>query len=112
MEHVTCDNYLNEDKKKQIDNFNKKLEDLLSDDNFQLDGDSEFDSMYLEDIDNDPVLNPSVMYAGIKLTAEDYRDMIVEEQPDEDNLDDDAINKYLNAELILSVGTNNKRWDM
>ena len=32
--------------------------------------------------------------------------MIVEEQPNEDDLDDDAIDKYLNVELIL----NNKRW--
>ena len=69
VEHVMHDDYLNEDKKKQIDNFNKKLEDLLSDDNFQLDGDSEFDSMYLEDIEYDPIFNPSVMYPGIELTA-------------------------------------------
>ena len=39
-----------EDKKKQVNNFNKKLEDLLNDDNFQLDSNGEFDSMYLEDI--------------------------------------------------------------
>ena len=61
VEHVTHDNYLNENKKKQIDNFKKKLEDLLSNDNFQLDGDSEFDSMYLEDIEDDPIFNPGIM---------------------------------------------------
>ena len=66
--------------------------------------------MYLEDINDNPIFNPSVMYPGIKLTAEDDGDMIVEEQPNEDDLDDDAIDKYLNTELILSVGTNNKRW--
>ena len=36
--------------------------------------------------------------------------MIVEEGPNRDYLDDDTINKYLNAELILSVGMNNERW--
>ena len=103
------DNYLNEDKKKQIDNFNKKLKDLLNDDNFQLDGNGEFDSMYLEDIKDDLLFNPSVVSPGIEPTAEDYGDMIVEEQPDQDDLDDDAINKYLNAK-ILGVGMNNERW--
>ena len=107
---VMHDNYLNKDKKKQIDNFNKKLNDLLNDDNFQLDGDNEFDSMYLKDIKDDPIFNPGVAYPGIKLTAEDYGDMIVEEWPNEDDLDDNAIDKYLNAELILSVGMNNERW--
>ena len=108
MDHITHDDYLNKDKKKQINNFNKILKDLLSNDNFQLDGNSEFDSMYLEDIEDDSIFNPGVMYPGIEPTVEDYGDMIVEEQPNEVDLDDDTIDKYLNMELILSVGTNNE----
>ena len=58
VEHVMHDNYLNEDKKQQIDNFKQKLNDLLHNNNVQLDGDREFDSMYLDNIEDDPVFNP------------------------------------------------------
>ena len=79
VEHVICDDYLNEDKKKQIKDFNKKLDNLLNDENLANDGDGKFDSMYPQDIDNDPVFNPSVTYPGVELMAEDYRDMITDE---------------------------------
>ena len=102
--------YLNEDKKKQIEDFNRKIDEVLNDENFTLDGDSKFDSMYLEDIDNDPVFNPSVTYQGIEPMATDYGDMITDKQPDEDGLNFRAIDKYLNAELIFGISTNDKRW--
>ena len=71
VEHVTCDDYLNEDRKQQINNFKQKLSDLLCADNFQLDGDGEFNSMYLDDIEDDPVFNPGVMYPGIEPPVEE-----------------------------------------
>ena len=71
VKHVICDDYLNKDKKKQIKDFNRKHDDLLNDQNFALDRDGEFDSMYLEDIENDPVFNPSDTYPGIEPMAED-----------------------------------------
>ena len=80
VEHVTCNNYLNEDKKLQIDNFKQKLNDLLREDNFQLDGNGEFDSMYLDDIEDDPIFNPGVMYPGIEPPVKDYGDMVVKEE--------------------------------
>ena len=58
VEHMMHDNYLNKDKKQQINNFNQKLSDLLCGNNFQLDGDGEFNSMYLNDIEDDPVFSP------------------------------------------------------
>ena len=58
VEHVTHDDYLNAKKKKQIDDFNTKLDDALNDANFQLDSNGKFDSMYLDDIDDDPKFNP------------------------------------------------------
>ena len=36
--------------------------------------------------------------------------VVKEEQPDEDELDNEVINKYLNAELIFGIGTNSKKW--
>ena len=79
MEHVTCKDYLNEAKKKEIDKFNETLNSLLDNRNFHIDGNGKFDSMYLDDIDDNPIFNPGVAYPGIKPTAEDYGDMIVEE---------------------------------
>jgi hypothetical protein len=38
---------------------------------------------------------------------DDYGDMAIGEMPDDD--DEEAIDKYLNIELILDVGTNNER---
>ena len=109
VEHVICDDYLNEDKKKEINNFNRKakLNDLLNVKNFMLKGNGKFQSMYLEDIDNNPVFNPSIAYPGVELTAEDYGDMVTKEWPDEDNLDNEVIEKYINVELIFGIGTNN-----
>ena len=80
VEHVMCNNYLNEDKKQQINNFKQKLSDLLHDNNFQLDDDGEFDSMYLDNIEDDPVFNPGVTYPGIEPPVKDYGDMVVEEE--------------------------------
>ncbi len=51
VEHVIHDDYLQEDIKKQIDDFNQKLEDALDDANFQVDGDGKYTSMYLNDIE-------------------------------------------------------------
>jgi hypothetical protein len=64
--------------------------------------------MYLDDIED--LLNDN---AGVRHeenttpNADEYGDMIIEERPDDD--DEEAIDKYLNAELILDVGTNNER---
>ena len=109
VEHVICDDYLNQDKIREINNFNWKLNNLLNNDNFMMEGDGKFQSMYLEDIDDDPMFNPGIAYPGLELPAEDYGDMVTKERPDKDNLDDEAINKYINVELIFGVGTNNER---
>jgi hypothetical protein len=65
--------------------------------------------MYLDDIDEDDNVypNPGVMREDDTTpTANEYDDMIVQEQLEDD--EEDAIDKYLNVELILGVGTNNK----
>jgi hypothetical protein len=108
VEHVTRDDYLKPETKKLIDEFTESLTERLDDTNFQVDGAGEFQSMYLVDIED--LLNDN---AGVRHeedttpNADEYGDMIVEERPDDD--DEEAIDKYLNAELILDVGTNNER---
>ena len=71
-------------------------------------GEGEFDSMCLDDIDNDA--NPGVIHADedhITPSAEDYGDMHTDERPEDD--DEEAIDKYLNVELIMNMGTNDER---
>ena len=107
VEHVTRDDYLQADKKKEIESFNSKLEERLDDANFMVEGEGEFDSMYLEDIDDDENAGIAHGDEDTTPTAEDYDDMHTDERPDAD--DEEAIDKYLNVELILNVGTNDER---
>ena len=53
VEHVIRDDYLQEDKRKEIDDFNLRLEASLDDANFLVDGEGEFDSLYLQDTSDD-----------------------------------------------------------
>jgi hypothetical protein len=76
VEHVTCDDYLQTDKKAEIDEFNQKLDESLADANFAIEGEGGFDSMYLDDIDDD--MNPGVTREEDRNTPSesDYRDML------------------------------------
>ena len=79
FEHVTRDDYLQVDKKAEIDEFNRKLEESLDDANFIVEGEGEFESMYLDDIKEDE--NPGVAYANDTNTPSDdeYGDMVTAE---------------------------------
>ena len=107
VEHVTRDDYLQEDKKAEIEEFNRRLEESLSDANFVIEGEGEFDSMYLDNVDDDE--NPGVARADEDQTPshEDYGDMHVDERPED--FDEEAVDKYLKVELIMNVGTNDER---
>jgi hypothetical protein len=48
IEHVTRDDYLQADKKLEIETFNDQLAASLDDANFIVDGEGEFDSLYLQ----------------------------------------------------------------
>ena len=107
VEHVTRDDYLQEDLKKEIDEFNGRLEQCLSEENFVIEGDGNFDSMYLDDIDDDDNNAGVAANQGITPTEEEYGDMLAEELPEAN--DEEAMDKYLSAELCLDLGTNNER---
>jgi hypothetical protein len=51
VENVTRDDYLQADKKLEIETFNDRLAMSLDDANFIVKGEGEFDSLYLQDID-------------------------------------------------------------
>ena len=100
VEHVTRDDYLQEDLKKEIEEFNERLEQCLSE-NFVIEGDGNFDSMYLDDIDDDGNNAGVAANQGLTPTEEEYGDMLAEERPEAD--DEEAVDKYLNAELCLDL---------
>jgi hypothetical protein len=52
---------------------------------------------------------PDEMPNGIARTEDDYGDMVIPDTWDADDINDDMIDKYLNAELIFDVGTGSKR---
>jgi hypothetical protein len=108
VEHVIHDDYLQEDIKKQIDDFNQKLEDALDDVNFQVDWDSNYTGMYLDDVECPDDINLGMAQEeGNVPSLKEYDDMVMDECPEDD--DEEAIDKYLNVKLIMDVGTNNKR---
>ena len=98
MQHVVREDYLNADVKLELERFDHSIEDRLSDQNFALDDPNKF---YIQD---DPADEPTVT------REDDYGDMNLPETPEsDDDVDDGLMDKYLNAELILDVGTSNER---
>jgi hypothetical protein len=106
VEHVTSDVYLQTDKKAEIDEFNQKLDESLADASFAIEGEGGFDSMNLDDIDDD--MNPGVTSKDDRNTPSklDYRDMLTNERPHDK--DKETIDKYFNVELIMNMGTNDE----
>jgi hypothetical protein len=103
---VTRDDYLNEDTKAKVKEFEKKLGKRHDDSNFILQGEDYVDLKMLEDLDDEGI--GTVMEDGITLMEEEYDGMIVEECPKAD--DEEALDKYLNMELRMGAGTDDERW--
>ena len=80
----------------------------MDDTNFMVDGLVGFNSAYLDDVNDDNENPGGVSDRGITPTDEYYGDMIIGERPEAD--DEEAMDKYLNVELILDVGLANERW--
>jgi hypothetical protein len=106
VEHVTCDDYLNEDTKTKVKEFERKLGECLDDSNFILQGEDGIDLKMLEDLDDEGI--GAMMKDGITPTEEEYDDMIVEERHEAD--DKEAVDKYLNMELRMGARTDDERW--
>jgi hypothetical protein len=69
------DDFLQEDKKAKIEEFNQQLKESLDNTNFMVKNEGEFKSMYLDDIDDDS--NPGVIHGDEAHTpsVEDYGDI-------------------------------------
>jgi hypothetical protein len=106
VEHVTCDDYLSEDMKAKVKEFEKKLEEHLDDSNFILQGEDGIDLKMIEDLDDEGI--GAMVEDGITPMEEEYDDMIVEERPEANN--EEAVDKYLNMELRIGTGKDDERW--
>jgi hypothetical protein len=104
---VTHNDYLNEDTKAKVKEFEKKLREHLDDSsNFILQGQDDVNLKMLEDLDNKGI--GTMIEDRITPTEEEYDDMIVEECPEAN--DKEALDKYLNMELRMGGGTDDERW--
>jgi hypothetical protein len=106
VEHVTRDDYLNEDMKAKVKEFEKKLGEHLDDSNFILQGGDDINLKMLEDLDDEGI--GAMVEDGITPTEEEYDDMIVEECPKAN--DKEVVDIYLNMELRMGVGMDDERW--
>jgi hypothetical protein len=97
VEHVTCKDYLSEDAKAKVKDFEKKLGECLDDSNFILQSEDGVDLKKLEDLDDDGV--GAMVDDGITPTEEEYDGMILAEHPEAD--DEEAVDMYLNMGLFL-----------
>ena len=77
VQHVTRDDYLNPEKKAQIEEFNRKLEERLDDRNFMVEGAGEYAHLFMDDVE-DFEENLGVV-SGTTPTDEEYDDMLVNE---------------------------------
>ena len=103
VQHVTRDDLLNEDIKKQIEDFDMDVEERLDEQNFFTE-DANDATFFLQDEEE-----PSIFGGGVTTTDEEYGDMNMEEALEADDIDDEAVDKYLNAELIFDVGSGSER---
>ena len=91
------DDYLNTEVKKQIDEFNHKLEKCLDNTKFLLE-----DSPHSLDLDYDDDNHNHGVIANHSITPSDdeYGDMLTNDRPEAE--DKEAIDKYLTCQLITS----------
>jgi len=66
-------------------------------------------AFYLEDEEEGDHDGHRGIQRGETPASEDYGDMIVDEAPEADNLDEEAIDMYLGAELMFDVGSGSER---
>ena len=100
VQHVVREDVLNDDVKQQIDGFDIAIEDKLSGDGFL---NPDVQDFFMQDEDD---TQPD---GGIVPPDEDYGDMLVPEALEADEIGEDVVDKYLNAELMFDVGTRSER---
>ncbi len=95
VQHVIREDLLNEDVRQQVEEFDCNVEERLNDQGLWL------ATFFLQDEDD-------TNYTGGVTTTpkeEEYGDMLTTDTLEADDVDDEALDKYLNTELIFDMGT-------
>ena len=111
VRHVTRTDYQEAEVKRRIDEFNTKFEERMDDTNFTV-KDDPFSREWWDD-SADSVDQMDSNYGVVRNdenipTDEEYGDMFMEDRPDDDE-EEELIDKYLNMELRLDVGSGDER---
>ena len=98
VQHVTRDELLDPEMIEIITKFDKDLEKRLDDTNFT---NPEAGELCIDDIDDaDEVAHGD---GSNTPSVDEYADMEPEERPERDDVDDDAYDKYIGAEVMMDV---------
>ncbi|KAI2500467.1 Reverse transcriptase (RNA-dependent DNA polymerase) [Fragilaria crotonensis] len=98
VQHVVREDYVNDETRLQIEHFDRDIEERLSDRDFVI---HETNDFYIQDELADVVDAPQ--------PDVDYDDMTTPAPMEADDINDEIMDKYLNAELIFDVGTGTER---
>ncbi len=103
VQHVTREDLLNEDVRQQVEEFDHNVDERLNDRGFMAQDPGA--TLFLQDEDN---TNDT---GGVTTTPteEEYGDMLTMGTLEADDVNDETLDKYLNAELIFDMGTGAER---
>ena len=104
VQHVTREDLLNEDLRRQVEAFDRNVDERLNDQGFFIAQDPDT-TFFLQDED-DMYDTGSVITTP---TVGDYGDMLTPDTLEADDVDDEILDKYLNTELIFDMGTGAER---
>jgi hypothetical protein len=103
VQHVTREDWLNEEAKEQINRYDQAVDERLDNANFVID-EPNLANFYIDDEDpNDELPNMVVPDDA------EYDNMLVDDKPERDDLTEELVDKYIGTELILGVGLGNER---
>jgi Reverse transcriptase (RNA-dependent DNA polymerase) len=104
VQHVTREDLLNDDVKVEVNRFDQAVCERLNEQGFLAqNADASF---FLQDEDDNSGLGAATVTTP---TDAEYGDMLTADALESDDIDEEAIDKYLNAELIFDVGTGSER---
>jgi hypothetical protein len=104
VQHVTREDLLNEDLRRQVEALDRNVDERLNDQGFFIAQDPDT-TFFLQDED-DMYDTGSVITTP---TVGDYGDMLTPDTLEADDVDDEILDKYLNTELIFDMGTGAER---
>jgi hypothetical protein len=107
VQHVTAQECLNDNIKQSMDTFQRKMEERLDESNYMIE--NEFESSRIlqdEDLHDDPAYSDG---SQTPTDAEYRMDTLPPDRPDEDDIQSDAYDKYIGAEVSVDFGMERRK---